>query len=108
MSVRAVLLPVDVQFPKGASTPNSESGASRDYGGHLRFFAAALTCFKAKAMEAAIKKCASCAVLEYVDSRIAESSRCMPQLTTTPLQKYGDRWTHALAINDLYFDFMGP
>ncbi|MEO0991474.1 MAG: sugar ABC transporter substrate-binding protein, partial [Pseudomonadota bacterium] len=24
------------------------------------------------------------------------------------LQKYGDSWTHALAINDLYFDFMGP
>ena len=32
----------------------------------------------------------------------------MPQLTTTLLQKYGDKWTHALAINDLYFDFMGP
>jgi len=24
------------------------------------------------------------------------------------LQKYGDKWTHSLAINDLYFDFMGP
>jgi len=32
----------------------------------------------------------------------------MGPLTTSLLQKYGDQWTHALAINDLYFDFMGP
>ncbi len=39
---------------------------------------------------------------------IAETSQRMPQLTTSLLQKYGDQWTHSLAINDLYFDFMGP
>ena len=64
--------------------------------------------FKARQMEEAIKKCADCKVLEFVDSPIAESSQRMPQLTTTLLQKYGDKWTHSLAINDLYFDFMGP
>jgi ribose transport system substrate-binding protein len=32
----------------------------------------------------------------------------MPTLTTALLQKYGDTWTHSLAINDIYFDFMGP
>ena len=64
--------------------------------------------FKARAMEAAIKKCAGCTVLEFVDSPIGESSQRMPQLTTTLLQKYGDKWTYSLAINDLYFDFMGP
>jgi ribose transport system substrate-binding protein len=64
--------------------------------------------FKARAMEAAIKKCGGCTVLEFVDSPIAESSQRMPQLTTTLLQKYGTKWTHSLAINDLYFDFMGP
>ena len=48
------------------------------------------------------------AVLEYVDTPIAETSQRMPQLTTSLLQKYGDAWTHSLAINDLYFDFMGP
>ena len=47
-------------------------------------------------------------VLEYVDTPIAETSQRMPQLTTTLLQKYGAQWTHSLAINDLYFDFMGP
>lgn len=47
-------------------------------------------------------------VLEYVDTPIADTSTRMGPLTTSLLQKYGDRWTHALAINDLYFDFMGP
>ncbi len=47
-------------------------------------------------------------VLEYVDTPIAETSTRMGPLTTSLLQKYGDQWTHALAINDLYFDFMGP
>jgi len=47
-------------------------------------------------------------VLEYVDTPIAETSQRMPQLTTSLLQRYGDKWTHSLAINDLYFDFMGP
>lgn len=47
-------------------------------------------------------------VLEYVDTPIAETSARMGPLTTSLLQQYGDQWTHALAINDLYFDFMGP
>lgn len=47
-------------------------------------------------------------VLEYVDTPIAETSTRMGPLTTSLLQKYGASWTHSLAINDLYFDFMGP
>lgn len=47
-------------------------------------------------------------VLEYVDTPIAETSNRMSTLTTALLQKYGAKWTHALAINDIYFDFMGP
>lgn len=47
-------------------------------------------------------------VLEYVDTPIADTSSRMGPLTISLLQKYGDKWTHALAINDLYFDFMGP
>jgi ribose transport system substrate-binding protein len=47
-------------------------------------------------------------VLEYVDTPIADTSNRMSPLTTSLLQKYGDQWTHALAINDIYFDFMGP
>ena len=47
-------------------------------------------------------------VLEYVDTPIADTSTRMGPLTTSLLQRYGASWTHALAINDLYFDFMGP
>ena len=47
-------------------------------------------------------------VLEYVDTPIADTSTRMGPLTTNLLQKYGAGWTHSLAINDLYFDFMGP
>lgn len=47
-------------------------------------------------------------VLEYVDTPIADTSNRMPTLTTALLQKYGAKWTHTLAINDIYFDFMGP
>ncbi|KAF1020544.1 MAG: hypothetical protein GAK30_02476 [Paracidovorax wautersii] len=63
--------------------------------------------FKARAMEAVIKKCGGCTVLSFEDSPISESSTRMPQLTTSLLQRFGDKWTHSLAINDLYFDFMG-
>lgn len=68
----------------------------------------AIAVYKARAMEAVVKKCHDCAVLSFEDSPIAESSTRMPQLTTSLLQRFGDKWTHSLAINDLYFDFMGP
>ena len=47
-------------------------------------------------------------VLAYVDTPIAETSTRMGPLTISLLQEHGEEWTHALAINDLYFDFMGP
>jgi len=47
-------------------------------------------------------------VLEYVDTPIADTSNRMPTLTTALLQRYGGKWTHSIAINDIYFDFMGP
>jgi len=68
----------------------------------------AIAMFKARAMEAVIKQCGGCTVLSFEDSPISESSARMPQLTTSLLQRFGDKWTHSLAINDLYFDFMGP
>ena len=64
--------------------------------------------YKARAMEAIIKKCAGCTVLSFEDSPMGESSNRMPQLTTSLLQRFGAKWTYSLAINDLYFDFMPP
>ncbi|KAB0678998.1 substrate-binding domain-containing protein [Aureimonas leprariae] len=63
---------------------------------------------KARMMEAQIKKCGGCEVLTLEDSPMAEASTRMPQLTTALLQRFGDKWTHSLAVNDLYYDFMSP
>ena len=43
----------------------------------------AIALYKARAMEAVIKKCGGCTVLSFEDSPIAESSTRMPQLTTS-------------------------
>jgi ribose transport system substrate-binding protein len=68
----------------------------------------AIAIAKGRAMEAVIKKCAGCTVLEFEDTPLADTSSRVPQLTTTLLQKFGAKWTYSLAINDLYYDFMGP
>jgi ribose transport system substrate-binding protein len=67
----------------------------------------AIAIAKAKKMQEVIEKLGGTTV-EWVDTPIAETSQRMPQLTTTLLQKHGAAWTHSMAINDLYFDFMGP
>jgi len=63
---------------------------------------------KARMMETAIQKCEGCTVLTLEDSPMTEASSRMPQLTTSLLQRFGDKWTYSLAVNDLYYDFMGP
>ncbi len=62
---------------------------------------------KSNAMAEVIKACGNSKVLEIVDTPLADASNRTPQLTTSLLQKYGDKWTHAFSINDLTFDFMG-
>lgn len=47
-------------------------------------------------------------VLSYENTPIADTANRMPQLTTSLLEKFGKKWTHSLAINDIYYDFMGP
>ena len=67
----------------------------------------AIAIAKAKKMQEVIEKLGGTTV-EWVDTPIAETSQRMPQMTTSLLQRHGAKWTHSLAINDLYFDFMGP
>lgn len=64
----------------------------------------AIAMAKAKAMENVIRACRECTVLEVRDVAISESAQKMPAITTELLQRYGKRWTHTLAINDIYFD----
>jgi ribose transport system substrate-binding protein len=60
---------------------------------------------KAKAMEDIIQSCKGCTLLEVRDIAISESGERMPAMTKELLLRYGKRWTHTLAINDIYFDY---
>ncbi len=68
----------------------------------------AIAIAKSNAMAAVIKACATCTLLEIADTPLADAANRMPQLTTSLLQRYGAKWTYALSINDLTFDFMAP
>ncbi len=63
---------------------------------------------KSDAMANIVRSCKTCTLLGIEDTPLAETSQRMPGLTAALLQKYGDKWTYSLGINDLYFDFMGP
>lgn len=67
----------------------------------------AIALAKANRMKAQVEKLGG-KVLSFEDTPIAETSTRMPQLTTSLMQRFGSRWTDSLAINDIYFDFMGP
>lgn len=68
----------------------------------------AIAIAKGRAMEAVIKKCSGCEVVSFQDTPLADTANRVPQLTTSLLAKFGDKWTYSLAINDLYYDFMAP
>lgn len=63
---------------------------------------------KANAMADIIRACKGCTLLEVRDLALSESGDKMPAATNALLAKYGKRWTHALAINDIYFDYATP
>lgn len=63
---------------------------------------------KAEAMVEVIKGCTGCTLLEVRDVAISESAAKMPGVTRDLLTQHGPRWTHALAINDIYFDYAVP
>jgi ribose transport system substrate-binding protein len=47
-------------------------------------------------------------VLEVLDVPISDSAHQMPELVRRLVRVHGERWTHALAINDIYFDHAVP
>jgi ribose transport system substrate-binding protein len=68
----------------------------------------AIAIAKSNEMAAIIKACETCKLLSVQDTPLADAASRMPQLTTALLQRYGAKWTYALSINDLTFDFMSP
>ncbi len=63
---------------------------------------------KANVMAEVMRECKGCSLLEMRKTPISMSAQQMPKVTRELLKRYGDRWTHALAINDIYFDYAVP
>jgi ribose transport system substrate-binding protein len=63
---------------------------------------------KAEAMASVIRACAGCTLLEVHDLAISEAGKRTAPAMRELLQRHGSRWTHALAINDIYFDYAIP
>lgn len=68
----------------------------------------AIATAKADAMAAVIRACPDCSLLEIRDLAISDCAEQMPRATSQLLKAYGPRWTYALAINDIYFDYATP
>lgn len=63
---------------------------------------------KSDAMAEIIRACKTCTLLEIRDVAISKNAELMPAVTKELLARHGARWTHALAINDIYFDYAAP
>ena len=63
---------------------------------------------KSRMMAEVIRGCAGCALLEVRDVLISRAAELVPRVTRELLERHGARWTHALAINDIYFDYAVP
>ncbi len=59
---------------------------------------------KTRRMVEVLQRCARCEVLGVEDLPISDASRAMPAALTRLQQRHGARWTHVLAINDVYMD----
>lgn len=63
---------------------------------------------KSDAMAEVLRASPGCEVLEICDVPLDAAAKLTPEVTRRLLAKYGARWTHTLAINDLYFDHATP
>ncbi len=59
---------------------------------------------KTAKMQEVINSCSRCSVLSVENVPITESDARMRDLVPHLNQQFGSRWTHTLAINDIYFD----
>jgi ribose transport system substrate-binding protein len=67
-----------------------------------------ISVLKSDAMAENIRQCSGCTVLTTIDTPLGDVANRIPQMTTSLLQRYGAKWTYTLAINDGFYDFMGP
>jgi ribose transport system substrate-binding protein len=61
---------------------------------------------KLRHMQDVLSRCKRCQVLSVEDVPISDARNKIPALVRSLNERYGKRWTHTLAINDIYFDEM--
>lgn len=68
----------------------------------------AIATAKAQAMARTLEQVPGATLLETLDVSISDSAVLVPPIIRRLLHEHGARWTHALAINDVYFDHAVP
>ncbi|RSM54909.1 sugar ABC transporter substrate-binding protein [Actinoplanes sp. ATCC 53533] len=58
---------------------------------------------KSQMIKKQLETCATVKVLSYENIPIPDTSTRTPQQVSSLLSRFGDKWTHSVAINDLYF-----
>lgn len=64
------------------------------------------TTAKSAAILEVIKQCESCRLLGVEDVPVAEAYRKMHSVVEALEKRHGAKWTHAIGVNDVYFDLM--
>lgn len=64
--------------------------------------------YKTELIQHEIKKCKFCHILKIVDLPIASVENLMPTEINKLNDEFKNKWTHSIAINDIYFDIENP
>ena len=61
---------------------------------------------KSAAIVDVIKLCENCRLLSVEEFPLPDTGNKLPALTEELVKRFGSRWTHVLAVSDVYFDLM--
>ncbi|MBI3283337.1 MAG: substrate-binding domain-containing protein [Burkholderiales bacterium] len=61
---------------------------------------------KSSAMVEVIKQCEGCHLLSVEDVPLADAHLKMKNVVDNLVKRYGSKWTHAIGVNDFYFDLL--
>ncbi|MER5183849.1 substrate-binding domain-containing protein [Streptomyces sp. NPDC002896] len=64
--------------------------------------------YKSELIKKQLATCAGVKLLAYENIPISDASTRTPQEVSSLLSRFGDKWTHSAAINDLYFADAAP
>jgi ribose transport system substrate-binding protein len=61
---------------------------------------------KSGAIVEALRQCEVCKILSVEDLPVLESRKKFPAIVEGLVKKHGSKWTHVVAVNDVYFDML--